>query len=181
MSYALAMKSMNCISTTGRIPMCAAPAAAPTIAISEIGVSTTRASPNFASSPSVTLNAPPYAPMSSPRQKTFGSRSISSNNASRIASRNVTSPVASAIERPPARRALVLLDGALHAAPEPERIDRLRLLIDAHQRVGRLGHRRLLGHVSRGVDLLLHARVDRRQLVGLHRELARELPDVAVD
>jgi hypothetical protein len=42
MSYALAMKSMNCISTTGRIPMCAAPAAAPTIAISEIGVSITR-------------------------------------------------------------------------------------------------------------------------------------------
>ena len=70
MSYAFAMKSMNCISTTGRIPMCAAPAAAPTIAISEIGVSMTRCSPKRACSPSVTLNAPPNAPMSSPRQKT---------------------------------------------------------------------------------------------------------------
>ena len=87
MSYALAMKSMNCISTTGRIPMCAAPAAAPTMPISEIGESITRSSPNFASSPSVTLNAPPNAPMSSPSMKTFGSRSISSNSASRIASR----------------------------------------------------------------------------------------------
>jgi hypothetical protein len=41
------MKSMNCISATGRIPMCAAPAAAPTIAASAIGVSMTRDSPNF--------------------------------------------------------------------------------------------------------------------------------------
>src|SRR5438445_3502923 len=32
------MKSMNCISATGRMPMWAAPAAAPTIAASEIGV-----------------------------------------------------------------------------------------------------------------------------------------------
>ena len=53
------MKSMNCISQTGRIPMCAAPAAAPTIAASEIGVSITRFSPNRSYSPSVTLNAPP--------------------------------------------------------------------------------------------------------------------------
>ncbi|MND07627.1 hypothetical protein D3C83_297270 [compost metagenome] len=50
---------MNCISHTGRIPMCAAPAAAPTIAASLIGVSSTRFSPNFASRPSVTLTAPP--------------------------------------------------------------------------------------------------------------------------
>ena len=34
---------MNCISHTGRSPMCAAPAAAPTIAASAIGVSITRA------------------------------------------------------------------------------------------------------------------------------------------
>ena len=50
---------MNCISTTGRIPMCAAPAAAPTKPASEIGVSITRSSPNRAINPSVTLNAPP--------------------------------------------------------------------------------------------------------------------------
>src|SRR6266567_3086814 len=38
MSYAHDTKSMNCISATGRMPMWAAPAAAPTIAASEIGV-----------------------------------------------------------------------------------------------------------------------------------------------
>ena len=36
------MKSMNCISATGRMPIIAAPIAAPTIAVSEIGVSMTR-------------------------------------------------------------------------------------------------------------------------------------------
>ena len=50
---------MNCISHTGRIPICAAPAAAPMIAASEIGVSITRSAPYFAAKPSVTLNAPP--------------------------------------------------------------------------------------------------------------------------
>src|SRR6059036_2458763 len=58
MSYAHEMKSMNCISATGRSPMCAAPAAAPTIAASEIGVSITRDSPKRLVKPSVTLNAP---------------------------------------------------------------------------------------------------------------------------
>ena len=37
---------MNCISATGRMPIIAAPTAAPTIAVSEIGVSMTRSSPN---------------------------------------------------------------------------------------------------------------------------------------
>ena len=60
---------------------------ASTMPTSEIGVSMTRESPKRVSNPSVTLNAPPYAPMSSPRQKTSPSRSISSNSASRIASR----------------------------------------------------------------------------------------------
>ncbi len=50
---------MNCISATGRIPMCAAPAAAPTIAASEIGVSITRVLAELRLQPSVTLNAPP--------------------------------------------------------------------------------------------------------------------------
>ena len=50
---------MNCISATGRMPIIAAPIAAPTIAVSEIGVSMTRSSPNSPTSPSVTLNAPP--------------------------------------------------------------------------------------------------------------------------
>ncbi len=53
------MKSMNCISATGRMPMYAAPIAAPTIADSEIGVSITRFGPKRSSNPAVTLNAPP--------------------------------------------------------------------------------------------------------------------------
>src|SRR5262252_9438716 len=59
----------------------------PTIADSEIGVSTTRRSPNSSWSPWVTPNAPPYGPTSSPSTNTFGSRRISSASASRIASR----------------------------------------------------------------------------------------------
>ena len=78
---------MNCISAMGRSPMCAAPAAAPTIAASLIGVSITRDAPNRSTKPSVTLNAPPYAPTSSPSRNTRSSRSISSNMPSRRASR----------------------------------------------------------------------------------------------
>src|SRR5262249_1627349 len=59
----------------------------PTIADSEIGVSTTRISPNSSDRPCVTPNAPPYGPTSSPSTNTFGSRRISSASASRIASR----------------------------------------------------------------------------------------------
>ena len=54
-----AMKSMNCISATGRMPMYAAPIAAPMIAVSAIGVSMTRSAPNRVNSPSVALKAPP--------------------------------------------------------------------------------------------------------------------------
>src|SRR5207245_1945754 len=59
----------------------------PTMADSEIGVSTTRISPNSSYRPCVTPNAPPYGPTSSPSTNTFGSRRISSTSASRIASR----------------------------------------------------------------------------------------------
>src|SRR3954465_13527183 len=85
------MKSANCISATGRYPRSEAPMLTPTIADSEIGVSTTRSSPNSSYSPCVTPKAPPYGPTSSPRTKTFGSRRISSNSASRIASRDESS------------------------------------------------------------------------------------------
>ena len=53
------MKSANCISATGRIPISAAPMAVPTMADSEIGVSMIRHSPNRSNIPAVTLNAPP--------------------------------------------------------------------------------------------------------------------------
>src|SRR5882672_6689155 len=154
------MKSMNCISHTGRMPMCAAPAAAPMIAASEIGVSITRCSPYFAIRPSVTLNAPPYAPMSSPRQNTFLSRSISSNNASRIASRYVTSDIV----RAPARRTLVHLYRRFDSLSEPERRHHGRVSVDADEGIGRLRHRRRLGFVGGTVDLAFHARVDRCKL-----------------
>ena len=50
---------MNISSTTGRLPVIASPTPMPTKPASEIGVSRTRSGPNFASSPSVTLNTPP--------------------------------------------------------------------------------------------------------------------------
>ena len=77
MSHATPKKSLNISSATGRRPVIAAPMAAPMIACSLIGVSRTRSGPNCASSPSVVLNTPPAAPMSSPSMTTDGSRSIS--------------------------------------------------------------------------------------------------------
>ena len=53
------MKSANCISATGRMPIIAAPVQAPTIAVSASGASSTRHSPNSSWKPFVTLNAPP--------------------------------------------------------------------------------------------------------------------------
>ena len=74
-------------SITGRSPAMAAPMPMPTKPASEIGVSTTRRSPNSRSRPRVTLNAPSYCPTSSPMMKTSGSRSISSRIAWVSASR----------------------------------------------------------------------------------------------
>ena len=59
MSKAHETKSMNCISAIGRMPISDAPMAAPTMAVSLIGVSMTRFSPNFSRNPAVTRNAPP--------------------------------------------------------------------------------------------------------------------------
>ncbi len=53
------MKSMNCISTTGSIPIMAAPMAAPIIADSLIGVSMIRSGPKWSRKPAVTRKAPP--------------------------------------------------------------------------------------------------------------------------
>src|SRR4029450_7851479 len=86
------MKSAYWNSATGRRPSIAAPSAVPTIVSSTIGVSITRVGPNRSMNPSVTLNAPPYPPMSSPSRNTRSSRSISSQSASAIATRYVASP-----------------------------------------------------------------------------------------
>ena len=53
------MKSANCISATGRMPIIAAPVAPATIAVSLSGASITRHGPNSSWNPSDTLNAPP--------------------------------------------------------------------------------------------------------------------------
>ncbi len=50
---------MNCISTTGSMPIIAAPMAAPIIADSLIGVSMMRSGPKRSSIPAVTRKAPP--------------------------------------------------------------------------------------------------------------------------
>src|SRR3569623_2383317 len=168
---------MNCSATSGRIPMCDAPAAAPTNPASEIGVSITRCSPYLAISPSVTLVAPPYAPMSSPMQKTLLSRSISSKSASRIASRYVIS----AIERPPSGSPLVLLDRGANACAIPQWLDDRRLRVDSHERIGGLRRRRLLGHVGRSIDLVSDPRIEGGELLLLHLQLLEEHANVAVD
>ena len=79
------MKSANCISHTGRIPTTPAPTAVPMIPDSASGVSMTRALPNSSMKPSVTLNAPPKTPMSSPIRNTRSSARISSRRPSEIA------------------------------------------------------------------------------------------------
>jgi hypothetical protein len=71
-SAAMPMKSMIMISATGTRPSIAAPIAAPTIAASEIGVSSTRSRPYFVDSPAVGPDAPGSA-MSSPSRNTRSS------------------------------------------------------------------------------------------------------------
>src|SRR6266487_4848292 len=82
-------KSAYCISATGRIPINAAPIAAPAIAFSLMGVSMILSGPNSSFRPRYTPNAPPkppFTPISSPIRKTAWSRRISSAIASRNAS-----------------------------------------------------------------------------------------------
>ena len=73
------------ISITGFRPRIAAPIAQPTIACSEIGVSSTRPEPKRSCNPSVALNTPPAAATSSPNRITRSSASSSSASACVIA------------------------------------------------------------------------------------------------
>ncbi len=77
MSQQTARKSENMISAITGIPVIAAPMAAPRIACSEMGVSRIRSGPNSSRSPTVVLNTPPAAAMSSPSITRLGSRRIS--------------------------------------------------------------------------------------------------------
>src|SRR5579859_3444771 len=63
-------KSPNMMSTTGRIPVMAAPTASPVNPASEIGVSTTRSLPNSSSNPESTLKGVPASATSSPMMQT---------------------------------------------------------------------------------------------------------------
>jgi hypothetical protein len=56
---AMVRKSLNMISTIGRMPVMAAPTAQPVMAASLIGVSRTRSSPNSWIIPAETPKAPP--------------------------------------------------------------------------------------------------------------------------
>src|SRR5215470_8264122 len=89
-------KSPNMMSTTGRIPVMAAPTAIPVKPASEIGVSITRSVPNSSTKPESTLKGVPASATSSPRIQTRGSRRISSANASRTACAKVNSRLAGA-------------------------------------------------------------------------------------
>src|SRR6266851_6050205 len=85
------IKSPNMISTTGRMPVMAAPTATPVNPASEIGVSSTRLVPNSSARPESTLNGVPASATSSPIMHTRESRRISSASASRTACANVSS------------------------------------------------------------------------------------------
>src|SRR3954462_10161877 len=142
------MKSANCISQTGRMPSIAAPTAVPTIACSASGASHTRPGPNSSMNPSVTLNAPPNAPMSSPRQKTDSSARISSRSPSEMACRYVISAIA-----PPRPRRL----------PIAERRELVRE--DAVAGRLRVGHRLRQRPFGLSLQLLLHGSADRLHVI----------------
>src|SRR5262245_34528749 len=90
-------KSPNMMSTTGRIPVMAAPTPIPAMPASEIGESITRAVPNSFTNPARTLNGVPASATSSPMMKTRSSRLISSASASLIACANVISRAGAAL------------------------------------------------------------------------------------
>src|SRR5690349_20827148 len=118
------------------------------IADSASGVSITRLGPNSSMKPSVTLNAPPKVPMSSPIRKTRSSERISSRMASEIACRYV----------------IVGISGALlEAGPRGAAVLEQRGLVGEQavgDRVG-VGHRRLQRALDGGLDLGLDAVADR--------------------
>src|SRR5215472_14972106 len=85
------------MSTTGRIPVIAAPTPSPVIPASEIGESSTRSGPNSSTRPESTLNGVPASATSSPTMKTVASRRSSSASASLIACAKVSVRVAAAV------------------------------------------------------------------------------------
>src|SRR5918997_6954697 len=117
------MKSANCISATGRIPLTESPMAEPTIRLSASGVSMTRRGPNSSWSPCVTRKTPPALPTSSPITITVSSVRISSASPSWMACSRFFSAIS------------------------------LTLRVDALERLLGVGVGRLLGVVARLGDL----------------------------
>src|SRR4051794_40980327 len=152
------MKSANCISATGFMPSIAQPTAVPMIAFSASGVSQTRFSPNSSMKPSVILNAPPKAPMSSPRQKTDSSARISSRRPSEIACRYVISDICG-LPRPARPRRLAVAEW-------------LPLLGEhAVEHVGWIRHRLLECPIGLAVDELLRLGANRVHVDALRAQL----------
>src|SRR5262245_51725572 len=128
------------MSTTGRMPVMAAPTPIPVIPASEIGESITRSGPNSSTSPLSTLKGVPASATSSPMMKTDWSRRSSSASASLTASPKVssrTSPASTSVCSTLGVDMLIDLAGIREVGGERE--------LDAGLHVGR----RLLGQTRK--------------------------------
>src|SRR3954452_1020100 len=178
------MKSANCISATGFMPSIAQPTAVPMIAFSASGVSHTRWGPNSSMKPSVILNAPPKAPMSSPRQNTDSSARISSRSPSLMACRYVSSGIRHLAH--PVRPRRLAISERLPAIGEDARVGVVRIRHRLRQRPVRLVVAPLLRRRAHGVDVdalrpqLLLVALDRVARGPLVHHLARDVPVVVV-
>src|SRR6478672_3496166 len=136
-------KSPNMMSTTGRMPVIAAPRPRPVMPGSEIGESMIRPVPNSSTRPASTLKGVPASATSSPITNTVGSRRSSSRNASFTACDIVSSRVPWAISSVDMVRHLArvgvgrcqgVLDGVIHLGLDPlaDALD-LRVVADARR------------------------------------------------
>src|SRR5215204_1108584 len=151
------MKSPNMMSTTGLIPVMAAPRPRPVMPASEIGESSTRRGPNSSTRPVSTLKAVPASATSSPITKTVSSRRISSASASLTA-------CASEISRVPS-----CSFGSVSTLGE-----------DMLAHLARVGERRVERRLDAALDVTAHLGLDRVQVFALDAlllEPARQQPD----
>src|SRR6266568_3821126 len=144
------------MSTTGRIPVIAAPTPSPVMPASEIGESSTRSGPNSSTRPESTLNGVPASATSSPTMNTAGSRASSSRRAALIACANVISSATSAdgaLDIDVLRDLARVGEGRVERESEAALDLRPRLLFDPPQLL------------AGGVSLLLEPRAEQRKRV----------------
>src|SRR6185503_3249845 len=153
------MKSPNMMSTTGRMPVMAAPTPMPAIPASEIGESITRCAPNSSTKPDKTLNGVPASATSSPIMKTRGSRRISSASASLIAWPKVSSRTGE----------FKMCCGCALSFPFPEKDGEGVLGIDMLSYFVGLRIRRVERESHRGFDFLRDFVFDFRKRCGVHQ------------